>query len=125
MKIDIYTKSILTIIALNLTLLSFCQLDIIPAANANNSASRPTEKSYGLVPLNKDGSVNVKLTNSDEMDVNITGIETWDNLNVNLDEIETSDNINVNIEEIDNTNLYSSELPVTIENQPVKISKDF
>ncbi len=92
MKIDRLTKILLGIIALNLTLLTLSRLNIIPSAKAEQKTNRQiqnlqTEMNYGLVPLNEDGSVNVRLTPSSIIDVNISGVETNKSLNVNLDKI--------------------------------------
>ena len=63
------TNILLGIIAINLTLLTLIQLEIWPTkANANEFNSN---LNYGLVPLNEDGSINVKLSSSDVIDVNI------------------------------------------------------
>jgi len=59
----------LGVIAINLTLLTLFQLNIWPStANANEYIS---SVNYGLVPLNTDGSVSVKLSSSDIINVNI------------------------------------------------------
>ncbi len=89
MKIDPFTKFVLTVIAVNLTLLTVKNLNIIPNLYANeltNKVETPYTK-YGFVPLNEDGSINVKFSNDSEIDVNLVGIDTSDNLDVNLDEI--------------------------------------
>ena len=62
----------LGIIAINLTLLTLFQLNIWPSTvNANELTSTVN---YGLVPLNEDGSINVKLSSSDVIDVNINEV---------------------------------------------------
>lgn len=116
MQIDKYTKIILTVIAVNLTILSFSRLDIIPEAIAGkeHSATNPSEMQYGLVPLNENGTISATLSNSEEMDVNITGIDTWDEMEVKLEEISASEKINGNIEKINGHSIFSSELPVKI-----------
>ncbi|MGX1024834.1 hypothetical protein [Flavobacterium sp. CS20] len=90
MKADKFTKIVLTIIAVNLTILTIKNLDLIP----NTYANEPTKKlelapnvNYGIVPVNEDGTISVKLSNHDEIDVNIVGVNTSDELNVNIDEI--------------------------------------
>jgi hypothetical protein len=91
MKIDKFTKVVLTVIAVNLTLLTVKNLDIIPKAYANESTSKvkfTPSMNYGLVPLNDDGSITVKLSSYDEIDVNITNISTYDNLKVVVDEVD-------------------------------------
>ena len=88
MKIDRFTKVILTVIALNLTLLTLSSVDIFPTANANGSAKGISPQiNYGLIPLNDDGSITVKFERGSELDINITGIETTDELDINIDEI--------------------------------------
>lgn len=67
MKQDYYTKAILTVIAICLLVLTLKQVNIISTAKANNVVST---KNYGLVPLNKDGSINARING--EVDVNIS-----------------------------------------------------
>lgn len=68
MKSDKYQKIILTIIAICLIVLVLDKVELIQKATAgpvNNS-------NYALVPLNDDGSINVRLISSEEvMEVNI------------------------------------------------------
>ncbi len=90
MKIDKFTKTVLTIIAVNLTVLTVKNLDVIPKAYANepsNNLVLNPNMNYGLVPLNEDGTISVKLSAYDEIDVNIVGVNTNDELDVNIDEI--------------------------------------
>jgi hypothetical protein len=80
MKTDLYTKTVLTIIAVCLSVLTLQSIDIIPKsyASGNEKTSITTApKNYGLVPVNDDGTI----------DVNITRISTYDELDVNIDEI--------------------------------------
>ena len=105
MKTDKLTKSLLAIIAFNLSLITLSMLDLIPKAQANNGLDESAAM-YGLVPINEDGSVNVRLISSDEIDVNISDISTYDELNVTLKEIETSDILEVNIEEVGGYRTY-------------------
>ena len=70
MKSNKLKNLFLAIIALNLTLITLFQLNIWPStANATDFNAN-----YGLVPLNKDGSVNVNLASSNTIDVNISEI---------------------------------------------------
>lgn len=90
MKTDLFTKIVLTVIAINLTILTVQNMDLIPKAYASesmNSSNLAPNVNYGLVPINEDGSINVKLNSYDEIDVNIVGINTNDELDVNIDEI--------------------------------------
>lgn len=91
MKTDFYTKTVLTIIALCLAILTLQNVDIIPKAHAsepNNNLGIIETKKYGLVPLNEDGSIDVNIKSfASEMDVNISSIDTKDELDINIDEI--------------------------------------
>jgi len=77
------TNTLLGIIAINLTLITLIQLDIFPPkVYANENTSMPINSNYGLVPLNEDGSIDVKLTEEtinaikppSVMDVNLSAI---------------------------------------------------
>ncbi|MEN7549440.1 hypothetical protein AAG747_16070 [Rapidithrix thailandica] len=90
MKVDKYTKVLLTVIAVNLSILTLKNLEIFPKAYANkpaNTLKTPVNTNYGLVPLNEDGSITVRLSDYDKVNVNIVGIETDDEMEVNIDEI--------------------------------------
>jgi len=70
MKSNKLKNIFLGIIAINLTLITLIQLSIWPStANATD-----LNANYGLVPLNEDGSINVRLSASDVIDVNIDEI---------------------------------------------------
>ncbi|GGK41939.1 MULTISPECIES: hypothetical protein [Flavobacteriaceae] len=86
MKTNLYLKTVLTVIAVCLTILTIKSLDLIPKAYAK-TPNNLINKEYALVPINSDGSINVKITNTSEIDVNITSIDTSDELDVNIDEI--------------------------------------
>lgn len=91
MKTGIYTKVILTIIAINLTILSLKTLDIIPKANAKDAATKNVNgRNYGLVPINSDGSINIKLIQDRVIDVRLRGIDEasdlrWEAIKVKSD----------------------------------------
>ena len=90
MTVDKFTKIVLTVIAVNLTISTVKSVDIIPKAYAHESLDNLElipNINYGLVPLNEDGTISVKLSASDEIDVNIVGVKTNDELDVNIDEI--------------------------------------
>jgi len=90
MKADTFTKIVLTVIAVNLTIITVENLDLMPKAYANeptNNLELAPNVNYGLVPLNEDGTISVKLSAYDEIDVNIVGVNTNDELDVNIDEI--------------------------------------
>lgn len=62
-----YLNAILTIIAACLLTITAAITGLIPSANA-----KPIEKGkYTQVPLNEDGSINVKILPSSTLDVNI------------------------------------------------------
>lgn len=88
MKTDTYTRFLLTVIAFCLTILTFQRVEWIGEAKAGNPEG-PHDRyvpEYAILPLNEDGSVSVKLS-SDEINVNIVGIQTSDELDINIDEI--------------------------------------
>lgn len=67
MKTDLYTKIILTIIAVALTL-NLVKSSITPAM--------ADTKKYVTLPVNADGSINVNINKINEtMDVNIKGVD--------------------------------------------------
>ncbi|TPN85922.1 hypothetical protein [Aquimarina algicola] len=104
MKNDKYTKFILTIIAICLVILVFKDANIVPKAHASDSIITK----YGLVPINEDGSITVKISNTDEIDVNIKNIDTYDRLKVDLNEISTRNELDINIDEVGGSSLSSS-----------------
>lgn len=57
MKVDVYTKSVLTVIAVCLVVLTLTQIDIIPEARAEASAAAQSNQ----VRANYDGSINVRV----------------------------------------------------------------
>ncbi len=96
MKTDGYTKFIFTVIAICLVIIVIRDMDVIPKAHANNTPAT----NYGIVPINSDGSITVRLDNSDEIDVNIKNIDTYAKLKVDLNTISTRDELDINIDEI-------------------------
>ena len=69
------TNILLGIIAINLTLLTFIQLEIWPTkANATNDLRLDPAINYGLVPLNENGSIDVNISSSSTMDINIESV---------------------------------------------------
>lgn len=67
MKTDTWTKIVLTVIAACLVLLVIGNGSIIPTAHANNS------NKFVSVPINEDGSINVKVIKETPADVVIAG----------------------------------------------------
>lgn len=69
MKPDTYTKTVLTIIAVCMLIIAGRNIALVPPAQAADLGS----VSYGMVPLNEDGSMNVRVVGMPEtVDVNIT-----------------------------------------------------
>ena len=106
MKTDRYTKVVLTIIAVCLSINTLSRMEIIPSAYANNPTDlliNPETPRYGLVPLNEDGliDVNIKdISTYDELNVNLKGIDTYEKMPVTIKGIDTSDELDVNLDEI-------------------------
>ena len=78
MKLDLYTKSVLTVIAICLTINVLKDFDIMPKAyagetkpNIDNKLNSLPNKNYGLITVNADGTIDVNIKSSTIMDVNI------------------------------------------------------
>lgn len=114
MKTDLYTKTVLTVIAIALLALVFKNGNIVNEAKADKVLSR-----YASIPLNEDGSINVKVVS--DMDVNlksIGGSSVYGAIPVNLKEIAGSSfygTLPINIKEYGGSSVSSSGLPVNIE----------
>lgn len=81
MKTDTYTKFILTLIAICLLIIVMKEINFFSAAYANNTEKKQDfTNNYGLVPLNEDGSINVRLNYGDYIDVRLRGIDEAPNL---------------------------------------------
>ncbi|BAO56178.1 hypothetical protein [Nonlabens marinus] len=76
-KNDLFTKGILAVIALNLSILT--------VSNFVTTTEKPA--AMAMVPINEDGSITVRLSNAETLDVNISRISTMDELDVNVEEI--------------------------------------
>lgn len=102
MTTDRYTKAVLSIIAVCLTIIILKDITIIPEAKASNlkATNIVNPINYGLVPLNSDGSITVKISNSQVLDVNIKNIDTYDELRVDVYSISTTDELDVNLDEV-------------------------
>ena len=101
MKADRYTKIILTVIAVCLTINVVKDLEVFPKAYANDNITNDTE--YKLVPVSDMETLDVRIVDIntyDELYVNIKNIDTYDEMKVNIKSIETSDELDVNIDEI-------------------------
>ena len=106
MKTDLYTKTILTLIAVCLAVIALRPFEIIPTAQAHSDASlNETASQYRLISIDE----------LETLDVRIVDISTYDELNVNVKSIDTSDELDVNIDEIGGSWVSSgSPIPVTI-----------
>ena len=103
MKTDTYTKAILTVIAVCLTINVIQNLDIIPSAYAADNGTENPVVEYHLVPVTPNQVMDVRIVDIntyDEMNVNIKGIDTYEELKVNLKSIDTTDELDVNIDEV-------------------------
>ena len=103
MKSDMYTKVILTIIAICLTINIIQEWKIIPEANAS---STPETSKYKLVPLDDSNTIDVRIVDIntyDELNVNLKSVDTYDEVKVNLKSIDTNDELDVNIDELGGT----------------------
>jgi hypothetical protein len=95
MKTDNYTKTVLTIIAICLSINVLKDFDIFPSAYANSS------ENIVETPVNSVMDVRlVDINTNDELNVNLKRIDAYEALKVNLTKIDTSDELDVNIDEI-------------------------
>lgn len=112
MKTDLYTKSVLTVIAGALAIIAIQQAEIVPAANASKPGN-----GFVTVPVNPDGSINVKIVENMKVDISaIGGSSVYGALPVNLKEmggssISSSYGLPVNIEAVNGSSIYDA-LPV-------------
>lgn len=116
MKTDLYSKTVLTVIAIALVALVFKNSTIVNEAKAD----QPNFNKFVSVPINADGSINVKMVS--DMDVNIHSIggsSVYGALPINLKEIGGNSfygSLPINIKEINGSTINSSNgLPVNIE----------
>ncbi|MEM7035597.1 MAG: hypothetical protein AAF570_01385 [Bacteroidota bacterium] len=111
MKVDLYTKSVLTVIAACLVFLVVRNVSITPAAYAD---ATELPRGHASIPVNDDGSINVVVKSfapNEMMDVNIKDISTYDELKVNVTSVDTRDEVQVNIRGVET----SDELAVNID----------
>ena len=69
-----YLNGVLTVIAICLVLITFSLTGLIPSAKAGSQNSSLNK--FVQVPVNPDGSINVKLNPKDVLDVNIESCST-------------------------------------------------
>jgi len=113
-----YLNAVLTVIAVCLVLITFAVTGLIPTAQAKESPQR-----FVSVPLNPDGSLNVRMVKGETMDVNITHIR-----DVYLPEstlpFSTREAIPVNISQVNGSRLQNNGIPVYAkETMPVMIDR--
>lgn len=82
MRTDTYTKFILSVIAICLTIL--VAKELVPPAKADSNSTESMVRRYGLVPVNPDGSINVNINPSSVIDVRLVDIYTNDQLDINV-----------------------------------------
>lgn len=105
----------LTVIASALTILAFQNTDFFQKANASKLSG------FATVPVNPDGSINVKMIDNMKVDISaIGGNSIYGSLPINLKEISgssisTSYGIPVNIEAVDGSSVYEA-VPVKMKN---------
>lgn len=98
---DFYLKAVLTVIALCLVVLTFDSLGFFPRAVASGPA---VATQYGMVPLNADGSITVRLAN-DVMDVNIKQVDGRSLF---------SNSIPVDVRAVDGSGIFNGAVPVQV-----------
>lgn len=115
MKTDFYTKAVLTVIAVALVILVLQNSTFVNEAKADQT----NHNKYISIPINDDGSINVKMSN--EMDVNIHSIggsSVYGALPINLKEIGGSSfygSLPINLKEVSGSSFSSNGLPVNIQ----------
>jgi len=111
MKTDNYTKVILSIIALCLTITIMKDFQLFPSAHASeHDKSTEVPSNYKLVPVNEIGTMDVRIVDiatSDELNVNLKSVDTYDEVKVNLKSIDTSDELDINIDEVGGSSIYA------------------
>lgn len=97
MKTDLYTKSVLTVIAICLSFQVFQDLELFPKAYANEPVTNSLNDLPALAPM--DVRI-VDISTYDALNVNLKEIDTYDQLKVNLVNIDCDDELDVNIDEV-------------------------
>jgi hypothetical protein len=115
MKTDTYTKVILSVIAVMLVILVLQNTTLIKDAKADTHDFNK----FATVPINGDGSINVKVTN--DMDVNIHsvgGSSVYGSIPINLKEIGGNSfygSLPINIKEMNGSSLGPNGISVNVE----------
>ncbi|MGB3342612.1 MAG: hypothetical protein WBA61_01745 [Aequorivita sp.] len=104
MKTDRYTKTILTIIAICLSINVVKDIDFIPSTYATETTKASViPDGFKLVPVEDAAVMDVRIVDINtykELNVNLKKVSTYDPIKVNLQKIETRDKMEVNISEI-------------------------
>lgn len=120
MKTDNYTKVILTVIAVCLTINVATEISWIPTAHASEmEAHSKISTNYRLVPVSETNTMDVRIVDIatyDELNVNLKSVDTYDEVKVNIKSIETQDELDVNIDEVGGRYLSSG--------GPIKVTLD-
>lgn len=118
MKTDKYTKIVLTVIAICLTINVVKEFNFLPSAYANETENDiPIPNGFKLVPINS-SVMDVRIVDVNtykELNVNLKSVSTYDPIKVNLKKIETSDILDVNLKELGGRWVSYGALPVKIE----------
>ena len=114
MKTDLYTKTVLTAIAGALIVIAFQNTDLVPQANASKTPG------FISVPVNADGSINVKMMENMKVDIAaIGGSSVYGAIPVNMKEISgssiSSNGMPVNIQSVNGSSIYDG-VPVKMKN---------
>ena len=116
MKTDLFTKTVLSVIAAALIVIAFQNADFVQKANASKITP-----GFISVPVNPDGSINVKMIDNMKVDIAAIGGSSIYNgtLPMNLKEMGgssiSSNGIPVNIEALNGSGIYDA-LPVKMKN---------
>lgn len=101
MKADLYLKVVLTVIAVNLTIITFRGSELVPKAHAaenNDQEYTISRLKYGLVPLDDQGLVKVS-----------------------VESVSPRSEVNVNLKSVGGWSITGGALKVKVEDQPVRV----
>ena len=105
MKADLYLKSVLTIIAIALTLIVLRDFKLIPNAHAAPEVPQPA--AVIQAPVNPDGSITVRLSEGERMNVNVAAVGGNQFFEQQLP---------VDIRTVDGTPVFGGRVPVQVNN---------
>jgi hypothetical protein len=96
-----YLHTVLTVIAVCLVLITFAVTGLLPTARANG-----TDQRFISVPVNADGSINVKFVKGETIDVNIDKISDRSIFGSEIP-VSFKSSIDVNLKAIGGTSVYN------------------